>query len=157
MEQTPSSTNIPRIIGIAAVVGILVILLAAYAVQNHHRADVSATISNNSHVTSSTKTSSSSEYKNGTYSSTGTYMSPGGQEEIGLQLTISGDTVTSSNLTEYAQGESRQYQDMFTNGYKSLVIGKKLDDINLTVVSGSSLTSAGFNQALATIKSDAKA
>jgi uncharacterized protein with FMN-binding domain len=159
MEQPPAR-NLARLIGIAAVIGILVIVLAAYAVSNHKTTLASSRTTSKitqASPTASATASASDAYKDGTYSATGTYASPGGQEEIGVQLTIKNNTVTDSTLTEYADGESRQYQDMFASGYKSLVIGKKLDDVNLTVVSGSSLTSSGFNQAVSSIKSEAKA
>jgi hypothetical protein len=40
--------------------------------------------------------------------------------------------------------------------YKQYVVGKKIDEVQLTKVSGSSLTPQGFNDALAKIKAEAK-
>ncbi|HEY5222012.1 MAG TPA: hypothetical protein VIJ18_03025 [Microbacteriaceae bacterium] len=98
----------------------------------------------------------STTYKNGTYSATGSYSSPGGTEQIGVTVTISNDTVTKLALdTSTAQGTAAQFQSQFASGIDSLVIGKKLDDVSVSRVSGSSLTSTGFNEAISSIKSDA--
>ena len=112
-------------------------------------------------TTTDTTTSSStdvSNYKDGTYGATGSYSSPGGRESIELTVTIAGGVITSTSLVENAtSGEARGYQDDFANGYKSLVVGKNVDEVSLSRVAGSSLTSNGFNAALDQIKSDAKA
>jgi hypothetical protein len=52
--------------------------------------------------------------------------------------------------------ESVQFEGMFADSYKPLVVGKSVDSINLDKVSGSSLTPKGFNDALDQIKSQAK-
>jgi hypothetical protein len=46
---------------------------------------------------------------------------------------------------------------MFVSGYKQYVVGKNIASIHLDRVSGSSLTGAGFNAALARIEIEAKA
>ena len=97
-------------------------------------------------------------YKNGTYSATGTYDSPGGQDTLGVKITLANDIVTDVSIVEGASDPiSQKYQDKFVSGYKQYVVGKKIVDINLTKVSGSSLTPTGFNDALTQIKSQAKA
>jgi hypothetical protein len=53
--------------------------------------------------------------------------------------------------------DARDFQSQFIGGYKKLVVGKKIDSIRLSHVSGSSLTSQGFNDAIGQIKSQAKA
>ena len=99
-----------------------------------------------------------SNYKDGTYSATGSYSSPGGRESIELTVTIAGGVITSTSLVENAtSGEAKSYQDDFASGYKSLVVGKNVDEVSLSRVAGSSLTSNGFNAALDQIKSDAEA
>jgi len=99
-----------------------------------------------------------SSYKDGTYSATGSYSSPGGRESIKLTVTIMDGIITSTSLDEKASnGEAKEYQDDFDSGYKTLVVGKNIDEVSLSRVAGSSLTSNGFNDALDEIKSDAKA
>jgi uncharacterized protein with FMN-binding domain len=97
-------------------------------------------------------------YKDGTYSATGSYGSPSGEEQIAVTVTIANDIVTSSSVTPMAYGgTSLRYQNYFISGYKQYVVGQNVANINLTYVSGSSLTPAGFNDALSQIKAQAKA
>ncbi|HTK33096.1 MAG TPA: hypothetical protein VL335_00920 [Candidatus Paceibacterota bacterium] len=97
-------------------------------------------------------------YKDGTYTANGTYMSPGGQDEIKVTLTLKSDIVTDATVvTVIADHTSQRYQDKFISGYKQYVVGQNISSLNVTVVSGSSLTSTGFNNALAKIKTQAKA
>ncbi len=96
-------------------------------------------------------------YKDGSYSATGDYISPGGPEEIKLTLTVKDGTVTDSVfLAQSERPISQKFQKQFSDGYKEYVIGKKIDEIQITKVSGSSLTPKGFNDALAKIKAEAK-
>lgn len=102
--------------------------------------------------------SSSGAYKDGTYEAEGSYQSPGGAESVGVSITLQGDVVTAVTVTPEAKsGNSKQYQTAFASGISGEVVGKKIDDLKVSKVSGSSLTSGGFNQALETIKGEAKA
>lgn len=95
-------------------------------------------------------------YTDGTYTATGGYTSPGGSEEVKVELALSGGTVRSLTVTPLTtHPTSKQYQTSFAGGAPSLVIGKSIDEVQLDVVAGSSLTSAGFNKAIEQIKSDA--
>ncbi|MDR3519923.1 MAG: FMN-binding protein [Candidatus Pacebacteria bacterium] len=99
-----------------------------------------------------------SVYKDGTYSATGSYMSPGGYDQIAVTVTLKNDIITSVSATpEAGDNTSARYQARFISGYQQYVLGKNIASVNLTVVSGSSLTPKGFNDALAQIKSQAKA
>jgi hypothetical protein len=101
---------------------------------------------------------SSRSYKDGTYSAQGSYNSPGGPETVDVSLTLKSGSVTDSTVTTSGNSPTgKHYQSMFIDGYKSLVTGKSIDDINLSKVSGSSLTSEGFDNAVAKIKTSAKA
>lgn len=97
-------------------------------------------------------------YKDGNYSATGSYMSPGGPDQVGVEITLKKDIVTDITVTpKPGDNTSAKYQAKFMSGYKALVVGKNIADVNLTKVSGSSLTPKGFNDALAKIKAQAKA
>jgi uncharacterized protein with FMN-binding domain len=99
---------------------------------------------------------SANTYKNGTYSAVGTYSTPGGRESIGLSVTIRDDKIVDSSLTQNARTEqAKDFQQRFASGYKQEVVGKKIEEVSLSRVAGSSLTSSGFNNALDTIKNDA--
>ncbi len=72
-------------------------------------------------------------------------------------MTVKDGVVTATTLGQNGSNrETKEYQGKFASGYKSQVIGKALSDISLSRVSGSSLTSKGFNKALETIKSQAQ-
>lgn len=97
-------------------------------------------------------------YKDGEYEATGQYATPESVETIDVTLTIAGDTVTAVEVTGDPQAaESKRYQSEFIGGIQSEVVGKKLDEISVSKVAGSSLTSGGFNKAVDTIKSEAAA
>ncbi len=104
------------------------------------------------------KESHTGEYQDGTYEATGSYNSPGGREEITVSIVLSDGKVSDSSAkANAASGTSRQYQSEFIDNYKSLIIGKSLDEIQLDRVAGSSLTSNGFNDAVDAIKHSAEA
>jgi hypothetical protein len=96
-------------------------------------------------------------YKDGTYTQKGTYTSPAGAESVEVSVTLAGDVVTAATFKgEATNPGSVKNQGKFADGYTSLVVGKKIDDIALTVVNGSSLTPVGFMEALAKVKTEAK-
>ncbi len=102
--------------------------------------------------------SSSGTYKDGQYEATGQYATPESVETVDVTLTIAGDTVTAVEVTGDPQAaESRRYQSEFIGGIQDEVVGKKLDEISVSKVAGSSLTSGGFNKAVDAIKTEAKA
>jgi hypothetical protein len=47
------------------------------------------------------------------------------------------------------------YEQMFEGGISAATVGKNINTLKIGVVAGSSLTSMGFNRALAAIKADA--
>lgn len=98
-----------------------------------------------------------SKYKDGTYTATGTYNTPENTEEITVTVTLVNDKVADVNATISATNpDSRRYQTRFLSNYKQLVVGKSIDSLNLSQVSGSSLTSGGFNDAISQIKTQAR-
>lgn len=101
--------------------------------------------------------SNGSGYKDGTYSADGNYVSPNGTETVGVQLTLASGTVTDVQITQHPSNpNTRKFQGEFAGGIADQVVGKKIDDINVSKVAGSSLTSGGFNQALEQIKTEAQ-
>lgn len=96
-------------------------------------------------------------YQDGTYEADGAYQSPAGPEAVHLAITLKDGVVTESVFTATSEApKSQMFQGQFIKNYKPLVVGKKIDEINLTVVSGSSLTPKGFQDALAKIAAEAK-
>jgi uncharacterized protein with FMN-binding domain len=99
---------------------------------------------------------SAAGYKDGTYSADGNYKSPNGTETVGVQLTLANGTVSAVEITEHPSNpNTRKFQGQFAGGIADQVVGKSLDEINVSKVAGSSLTSGGFNQALEAIKTQA--
>ena len=99
----------------------------------------------------------SSTYKDGTYSADGTYTSPNGQETVGVELTLAGDKVSAVNITVHPSNpNTKKFQGEFASGIAAQIVGKDIDDLNVSKVAGSSLTSGGFNDAVEQIKSQAK-
>ncbi|MDX2375842.1 hypothetical protein M4I32_03400 [Microbacterium sp. LRZ72] len=95
-------------------------------------------------------------YTDGTYSATGSYVTPETVETIEVTLTLEGDAVTAVEVVGDPQtAESEQYQSRFIGGISDEVVGRGLDEIDVDRVAGSSLTSGGFDEALASIRAEA--
>jgi uncharacterized protein with FMN-binding domain len=122
--------------------------------------DVATTNSNTNNNTVQTPVADTTKktYKDGTYTAIGSYNSPGGPDKISITLTLKNNIVTSVSAIPMAgDPKSEKYQQTFISGYQTFVVGKNIDTIKLTNVSGSSLTPIGFNDALEKIKVQAKA
>jgi uncharacterized protein with FMN-binding domain len=105
----------------------------------------------------STTAAGGTEYKDGTYSADGTYVSPNGTETVGVQLTLAAGTVTDVQITQHPSNpNTRKFQGEFAGGIAAQVVGRNIDELNVSKVAGSSLTSGGFNKALEQIKSEAR-
>ncbi len=101
---------------------------------------------------------SGAAYKNGTYSADGSYSTPESVEKISVTVTLANDVITKVEVKGTpTKRESQQYQGQFIGGISSEVVGKKIDEISVSRVAGSSLTSGGFNKAIDEIKVEAKA
>ena len=104
----------------------------------------------------SESTSSSSTYADGTYTAEGSYATPESVETIVVTVTLENDIITAVDVTGDPQKpESEEYQGRFIGGIADVVVGQDIDQISVSRVAGSSLTSGGFNQAIDTIKSEA--
>ena len=100
----------------------------------------------------------SSVYVDGTYTAEGSYATPESVETVSVTITLAGDVVTAVEVTGDTQTrESVQYQSRFIGGIAEVVVGKNIDELSVSRVAGSSLTSGGFNQALEAIKAEAAA
>lgn len=132
-----------------------VLLLTAACGGSDEPADASPTTSETS---STTDDSSSAAVNDGDYEAKGSYSNPGGQSEVQVDLTITDGKIADIKVTPGAtNGTSRGYQQKFAGGIADEVVGKTLDELDVSKVSGSSLTSQGFNQAIDQIKADASA
>ena len=106
---------------------------------------------------SSALAGSGANYKDGTYSADGNYVSPNGTETVGVQLTLAAGKVTDVQITQHPSNpNTRKFQGQFAGGIAAQVVGRNIEDLNVSQVAGSSLTSGGFNQAVEKIKSEAQ-
>ena len=95
-------------------------------------------------------------YTDGDYTESASYQSPNGTENITVDVTLAGDVITAVKVTGAGDNpNSKRYQGEFADGISDVVVGKNIDDIKVDKVAGSSLTSAGFNDAIDAIKADA--
>ncbi|MDR7186656.1 uncharacterized protein with FMN-binding domain [Microbacterium trichothecenolyticum] len=98
----------------------------------------------------------SGSYADGTYTADGSYATPESVETISVTVTLENDVITAVEVTGDPQKrESEQYQGQFIGGIADVVVGQDIDDIQVSRVAGSSLTSNGFNEAIEAIKSEA--
>lgn len=96
-------------------------------------------------------------YADGTYTENGIYKSPGGTETIKVKLTLASGLVQSVTVsTVFADPEAQGYENQFIAGISAVVVGKPIATLSVGAVGGSSLTGQGFNQAVASIRADAK-
>jgi len=99
---------------------------------------------------------SDGEWQDGTYRAEGGYRSPEGAETVVVSLTVANNVITEISVTPNATNStSKRYQGQFAEGIATETVGKPLGALQVSRVSGSSLTSGGFNQALEAIKADA--
>jgi uncharacterized protein with FMN-binding domain len=98
----------------------------------------------------------SSKYKDGTYTADGDYTYHSGNERVTITIMLKNDVITDTTFAGTPSvPPSGKFMDMFAGGYKQLVVGKNIDEVQLDKVSGSSRTPIGFNDALAKIKAQA--
>lgn len=158
--QTSSSRS--NIVPIAITIAVVVIILAgavmfATSRQNDQAASVTPTQSQTTQVSPTQEAVMAARYRNGQYKAIGEYTSPGGAESIDVTLTLQDDVVTEADVVSKAfRPTSKQMQASFISGYKEQVVGKKIDEINLTKVAKSSLAPKGFNDAVTKIKAQAQ-
>ncbi|CAN5307107.1 hypothetical protein BH11ACT3_BH11ACT3_26070 [soil metagenome] len=95
-------------------------------------------------------------YTDGSYTADGEYQAPSGKESITVEVTLAGDKITEVTVTPHATDPTAKgHQNEFVSGISGEVVGKDIDTLNVSRVSGSSLTSGGFNAAIDDIKAQA--
>ena len=103
-----------------------------------------------------TSTDATAPYADGTYTAEGAYQTPETVETVSVTMTLSDDVVTAVEVVgDPITPESIRYQGQFADGIAGVVVGRKLDDLDVDRVAGSSLTSGGFDQAVVRIKDEA--
>jgi uncharacterized protein with FMN-binding domain len=107
---------------------------------------------------SDSTSSGDGSYADGSYTAEGSYATPESVETIVVTVTLADDVITDVEVTGDPQkSESVQYQGQFIGGIADVVVGQDIDEISVSRVAGSSLTSGGFNDAIEAITSEAAA
>jgi uncharacterized protein with FMN-binding domain len=96
-----------------------------------------------------------STYADGVYADTGWY---GGQpSSIGVTVTLADGVVTALRVTPHATvPQSLELQRRFADAVPAVVVGKRLDEVNVGRLAGSSGTPRGFNDAIRKIREQAR-
>lgn len=146
---------------LAATAAVSALLLTAACGSGSDDDDAAAPPTSESTPSASTGggTSATGSYAAGDYEAEGEYLTPGGQVKVGVEMTLDADgTITDVTVTpEAAGGNALQFQRKFAKGISDEIVGRSIDEIKVSKVAGSSLTSGGFNAALDEIKADAAA
>lgn len=122
-------------------------------------ANTTATTAATDTATSTSTAASSASYKDGTYNATISYTVPHGySNSVMASITISGGKITAADVNnDYSDNESGMYIDSFTAAIKNAVVGQSIDGLSLSRIGGASLTTQAFDDALSSIRNDAKA
>jgi len=96
-----------------------------------------------------------SEYVEGSYAARGWYG--GLPSSITVSLSLSNDVITTVNVEPHATDPtSLDFQRRFAAAVPEIVVGRRIADVKLDRVAGSSGTPQGFNDALRQIRAQAK-
>ena len=157
--MTPSAAFTKRVrygAAVAGLAGILVFAGCSAETDASEETPAAATSESSSTSTAHTTAASTGKYADGTYTASSSYQTPETVETISVTLTLDNDVITEVNVIGDPQArETQQYQGQFIGGISDVVVGKNIDEISVSRVAGSSLTSKGFNSAVDKIKSEA--
>ena len=157
MDDSGAQSKRKLLTTLAVLIVIVAIVAAAIALKPDDSKSDTSTPNSSTGTTDASSSDSNASYKDGTYTQTGGYNSPGGAEQIAITVTLQNGVITDTSAVSKANdSEAKQFQSKFIGAYKDLVVGKNIDDVQLSRVSGSSLTSEGFNNAIEQIKADAE-
>jgi uncharacterized protein with FMN-binding domain len=80
-------------------------------------------------------------------------------DSVTTTITVDSNNIITAVKNDYVAGypKSAQYQDSFDKAIAAEIVGKSLDDAQISTIGGASNTSKAFNQALDSIRSKSKA
>jgi len=155
MIRTTVPTSVRKGAALAGVAGLLVLAGCSGTADAE---DQSTDTGTDSSTESTDSGAAAGDYTDGTYTADGSYQTPETVEKISVTLTIADGLVEDVEVTGDPQApETERYQGEFIDGIADEVVGKSLDEIEVSRVAGSSLTSGGFNDAVESIKEQAAA
>lgn len=161
MDQSETSSKKKVLTALALLIVVFVIVGGLAMSKDNEKGETSeegSTSTSHSAAPQTPAVSSTATFKDGTYKATASYGSPAGNQDITINVTLKDGKIADTSAVAGATDETaKDYQMQFIDGYKSQVVGKDIKSVNLTRVSGSSLTPNGFNDAIRQIEQQAKA
>lgn len=158
MIRTTVPTSVHKGAALLGVAGLLVLAGCSSTPDADEPTDGADTSTDGGSNSESSGGDSAGAYADGTYTADGQYQTPETVEKISVTLTLADGVVTDVEVTGEPQApETERYQGQFIDGIADEVEGKSIDDLDVSRVAGSSLTSAGFNDAVESIKEQAAA
>ncbi len=158
MIRTTVPTSVHKGAALVGVAGLLVLAGCSTTPDTAEPTNGADTSTDGGSNSGSSGGDSAGAYTDGTYTADGQYQTPETVEKISVTLTLADGVVTDVEVTGDPQApETENYQGQFIDGIADEVEGKSIDDLNVSRVAGSSLTSAGFNDAVESIKEQAAA
>lgn len=92
----------------------------------------------------------------GTYSGTGSYETPGGRQQIDVTVVLADGVVEVLRVDPAATNTtSLRFQERFASAVVERAVGRRLADVEVDRLAGSSSTGAGFMAALDQVARDA--
>jgi uncharacterized protein with FMN-binding domain len=147
-------TTLGRKTLLTAIIAICVAAATAGCATTDAEVTTSSSASNTSVAAPGSPYSRRSKYADGTYTATGQYGSL--PSSIGVSVTLVEGVITAVRVTPHATDPtSLDYQTRFARAIPALVVGRNIDEVNLSKVAGSSGTPYGFNAAIQQIKAEA--
>lgn len=158
-------TRLPQVAAGAAAASLMLLTAACGSDDSSSEASSEATSASPSAAATQDATEAAPDagatgaYKPGDYDAEGSYQTPGGTQSVEVEVTLEADgTITAVEVDPQAEGgNSEMFQKKFAGGISKVVVGKKIDELDVSKVAGSSLTSGGFNAAIEDIAGQAQA
>lgn len=156
-QMENSQGGMPKFVIPTVVAALIVLAVIGYYFYNSKSDEMAPAATTTTASQAPVAMESNSSYKDGVYDVVGNYVSPGGPREVGITLTLADGKITDATAKVMAEdATSVRFQNEFADNFKPMVVGKSIDEVELTKVSGSSLTPKGFNDAVLKIQAEAK-
>jgi uncharacterized protein with FMN-binding domain len=151
-----SKITLDKKVIVKTIAGISISLILCSCSSNDTEVEQSTTNSNASVSTSGSESKVRKEivYKDGEYKATGKYGSL--PSSITVTVSLEDNVITNVKVTPHATNTtSLDLQERFADAVPNVVVGKRIDDVKVGRLAGSSGTPDGFNNAIQQIKEQA--
>lgn len=161
-EESPNRQK--QVIATLAVLIVIVVIVAGavYASSSKQEeattnAATSTTATENVDQSAKNATQANTRYADGNYDASSRYSTPGGTDTMDISVTLqNGSVIAVGASTSPQDAESKEYDNNFLDEFKTFVIGKNIEDVQLSRIAGASLTTGGFMDALESVADQAR-